>query len=186
MADGYEASHGWGRVIGAPAVTVLVDGVLVDGSTDARLQGAVVVAPLEPYLQAIADRIVVDAQSGRIVLQRGSRTVCITIGSPVVRSGDGSRPLPIAPYVRAGEPVIPLAAVVRALGASVDFDARTRTVTVVTDPEPLASMTPDAAYTPPAEPMQTFTPNPSPAPSGPATAIPKPRRTPIIVVRPAS
>jgi hypothetical protein len=168
-------------VIGAIVVTVLVDGALVDGSVAARLCGDVVVAPLAPYLGRIANRIVVDPNGERIVFERNGRSVAVRVGSSVISSGGIRRPLPIAPYLRAGEPLIPLAAVARALGASVDYDATSRTVNVATIPEPLASLTPDPSYTPPSPPLTTFTPNPTPAPKVEITGIPKPRRTPIVV-----
>jgi hypothetical protein len=168
-------------VIGAILVTVLVDGALVDGSVSARLCGDVVVAPLDPYLARIANRIEIDPSGERIVFERNGRSVAVRIGSSVITSGGMSRPLPIAPYVRAGQPLIPLAAVARALGATVDYDATSRTVNVATIPEPLASLTPDPSYTPPVRPLTTFTPNPTPAPKVEITGIPKPRRTPIVV-----
>jgi hypothetical protein len=168
-------------MIGTPAVTVLINGALVDGSADARLEGDVVVAPMAPYLRSIADRIETGDGGGRIVFERAGRVVTIVIGSPVIRSGDATEALPIAPYVRAGEALIPLAAVARALGASVDYNGATRTINVATVPAPLVSMTPDMAYRPPAEPLETFTPQPTPAPPVVATGTPRPRRTPIVV-----
>ena len=167
-------------MIGTPAVTVLINGALVDGSADARLEGDVVVAPRAPYLRSIADRI--ETGGGRIVFERAGRVVTIIIGSPIIRSGDATQALPIAPYVRAGEALIPLAAVARALGASVDYNGATRTINVATIPAPLVSMTPDLTYRPPAEPLETFTPQPTPAPPVVATGTPRPRRTPIVVV----
>jgi hypothetical protein len=168
-------------MIAAVVVTVLIDGALVDGSTAARLCRDVIVAPLAPYLDRIAQRISVERRGERIVFERDGRSVAITIGSPVIQSGSRALALPIAPYLRAGEALIPLAAVARALGASVDYDAASRTVTVATVPEPLVSLTPDASYRPPPEPLGTFTPNPTPAPKVEVTGAPKPRRTPIVV-----
>jgi hypothetical protein len=166
-------------VIGALLVTVLVDGTLVDGSTAAQLRHDVVVVPLAPYLRRIADSIDVDPDTGRIVLHRGWRAVTVTIGSLVIQNGDLAGALPIAPYLRAGEALIPLAPVARALGARVDYDSASRTLNVAMVPDPLVSMTPDASYTPPAHPLATFTPNPTPAPKVRVTGTPKPRRTPI-------
>jgi hypothetical protein len=168
-------------MIAAGVVTILIDGTLVDGSSAARLCGNVVVAPLAPYLDRIAERIDVDRGDGRIVFERAGRSVAITIGSAVVRTGAGLQTLPIAPYVRAGEALIPLAAVARALGASVDYDAASRTLDIATSPEPLASATPDASYSPLPGPWTTFTPNPTPAPPVEVTGVPRPRRTPILV-----
>jgi len=168
-------------VIGAVLVTILIDGSLVDGSRPARLCGNVVMAPLAPYLHEVADRIEIDPATGRIVVARASRSISLVLGTRVLRSDSGAETLPIAPYLRAGEPFIPLAAVVRALGVSVTFDAASKTLSIATVPLPLASLVPDVAYTPPAKPLETFTPNPTPAPKVVVTGVPKPRRTPIVL-----
>jgi hypothetical protein len=168
-------------VIGALLVTVLIDGSPVEGSTPARICDDVVMAPIAPYLRDVADRIQVDDEHGIIVVERAGRSISIAIGSPVLRSGAASSGLPIAPYLRAGEPVIPLAAIVRALGARVDFDPASKTMSIALEPQPLVSATPDASYTPPPGPLDTFTPQPTPAPKVVVTGVPKPRRTPIVV-----
>jgi hypothetical protein len=158
-------------VIGAVLVSVLIDGSLVEGSRSARICDNVVMAPVAPYLRNVADRIEFDEHTGRIVVMRAGRSVSLVIGSRVLRGKTGAVNLPIAPYLRAGEPLIPLAAVARALGVSVAFDGPSKTI----------SMVPDAAYTPPAEPLETFTPNPTPAPQVVVSGVPKPRRTPIVL-----
>ncbi len=160
-------------------VTVLIEGTPVEGSTPARLCDDVVVAPLAPYLRDVADRIQIDDDRGIIVVERAGRSISIAIGSSVLRSGAASSGLPIAPYLRAGEPVIPLAAVARALGARVDFASKT--MSIAWEPAPLVSATPDAAYTPPPGPLDTFTPQPTPAPKVVVTGVPRPRRTPILI-----
>ncbi len=162
-------------------VTVLIEGTPVEGSTPARLCDDVVVAPLAPYLRDVADRIQIDDDRGIIVVERAGRSISIAIGSSVLRSGAASSGLPIAPYLRAGEPVIPLAAVARALGARVDFDPASKTMSIAWEPAPLVSATPDAAYTPPPGPLDTFTPQPTPAPKVVVTGVPRPRRTPILI-----
>jgi len=89
--------------------------------------------------------------------------------------------LVIAPYLRAGEPIIPLGVVARALGAVVAYDAATRTLQIDVVPEPLATMTPYAGWSPPPGPLPTFTATPTPAPRATAKEIPMPRRTPIVI-----
>jgi hypothetical protein len=168
-------------VIGAVLVSVLIDGSLVEGSRSARICDNVVMAPVAPYLRNVADRIEFDEHTGRIVVMRAGRSVSLVIGSRVLRGKTGAVNLPIAPYLRAGEPLIPLAAVARALGVSVAFDGPSKTISMASAPQPLASMVPDAAYTPPAEPLETFTPNPTPAPQVVVSGVPKPRRTPIVL-----
>jgi hypothetical protein len=168
-------------VIAAAIVSVLIDGVRVDGSIAARLRGGVVVAPLEPYLAAIAQRIEPDQDGLRFVFERGSRSVTVSIGSQVARSGPAVESLPIAPYLRGGEAFIPLAAVARDLGADVDFDGATKTLRVSLPPEPLATLTPPAAGTPWPGPFVTFAPAQTPAPAPSLSGIPRPRRTPIVI-----
>jgi hypothetical protein len=179
--DRYRARHAGIFVIGAMLVTVLIDGLPVEGSTPARICDDVVMAPLEPYLRDVADRIQVDDLRGIILVERAGRSISIAIGSSVLRSGATSSDLPIAPYLRAGEPVIPLAAIARALGARVEFDAASKTISIAWEPQPLVSATPDASYTPPLGPLDTFTPQPTPAPKVVVTGVPKPRRTPVVV-----
>jgi len=168
-------------LIATAIVTVLIDGAPVDGSVAARLRGGVVVAPLEPYVAAIAQRIEPDQNGLRFVFQRGSRSVTVSIGSQVARSGPAVESLPIAPYLRGGEAFIPLAAVARDLGAAVDFDAATKTLHVSLPPEPLATLSPSGPWTPGPGPFVTFAPPQTPAPAPLVTGIPRPRRTPIVI-----
>ncbi len=168
-------------MIAAAIVTVLIDGAPVEGSVAARLRGGVVVAPLEPYLAAIAQRIEPDQNGRRFVFERGSRSVTISIGSPVVRSGPGVESLPIAPYLRGGEAFIPLAAVARGLGAEVDYDGATKTLHVSLPAEPLATLAPAGPWTPGPGPFQTFAAPQTPGPQPQVTGIPQPRRTPIVI-----
>ncbi len=168
-------------MIAAGIVTVLIDGAPVDGSVAARLRDGVVVAPLEPYVGAIAQRIEPDQTGLRFVFARGSRSVTISIGSIVARAGSGAESLPIAPYLRGGEAFIPLAAVARELGADVDYDGATKTLHVSLPPEPLATLAPSGPWTPGPGPFQTFEPPQTPAPQPQVTGIPKPRRTPIVI-----
>jgi hypothetical protein len=89
--------------------------------------------------------------------------------------------LPVAPSIEDGEPYVPLAAIARDLGATVSYDAASRTISIVLVPLPVVTMTPLARYVPPPEPLATFTAKPVPVPAPTVTGIPRPRRTPILV-----
>ncbi|MBD5634849.1 MAG: copper amine oxidase N-terminal domain-containing protein [Candidatus Eremiobacteraeota bacterium] len=161
-------------------VTVVICGRRVDAALGARLEGGVVVAPLAPFVRDIAEAI--DGNAGRrLVLRRGSHSVALAIGRTEIRTGDSSARLPVAPFLDEGEPVVPLAAIARALGASVDYDAASRTLSIVIEPEPLVTMTPFVRYQAPPEPPPTFTPKPATTPQPAVTGEPQPRRTPIVV-----
>lgn len=168
-------------MIPAPPVTVLIDGSPVEGSIAARLRAGVVVAPLEPYLGEIAQRIETGDNGLRIVFERGERSFAVSIGSRVARAGPAVESLPIAPYLRGGDAFIPLAAVARALGACVDYDGATKTVHVSLEPDPLGTLTPLPGWTAGPGPFQTFAPPATPEAAPRFTGVPKPRRTPIVI-----
>jgi hypothetical protein len=151
-------------------VSVLIDGKQIEGSVPAQLRHGLVVAPLSPYIDVMADALRIEDGGRRILLERGGRTVFI----------------PIAPYLRADEAKFPLASVARALGGWASYDARTRTLTVqLPAPAPLALPAPYIGPLLPA-PQPSTSPGPiatlAPAP-GP-TVVPRPRRTPIVVEDP--
>jgi hypothetical protein len=168
------------RVVIAVMVTIVVDGVPIQGSRPARLCDNVVMAPLAPYLRDIADRTELDAD-GTIVITRDGSSISVSLGSRTLRAEGRTAELRVAPFSRTDEPFVPLAAVARALGVAVSFDTASKTLELWALPRPLASFVPDPTYTPPAYPLEVFTPNPTPAPKVIATGAPKPRRTPIVL-----
>jgi hypothetical protein len=161
-------------------VSVVLDGRLVLGSTAAALVGGTVTVPLDPYVRRLTDRIVVDALQGTIVLGRSATSLGLRLGERSAQTANGVLTLPIAPYVRDDTTYIPLAAVARALGDAVSYDARARVISIVSAPtEPLATMTPYVPQSPAPSPISTFTPQPVPTPRPTVSGIPQPRRTPI-------
>ena len=162
-------------------VTVLIDGSLVATSMPATLEGATVAAPVDPFLRLIARRITVDVEHGRITFERDGRCLTVALGSRAAQTGRSSRALPIAPYLRDGRVIIPLAATARALGAVVNYNAPARRVEIqLPAPAPLTSVPPDRTWTPPPATPAPATPRPSPLETS-GTGPPRPRRTPILL-----
>jgi len=163
-------------------VAVTIDGALVDSSHPAILWDGVVMAPLDPFGRDIADQIASDAGGERFTLERDGRRIEISLGSPFARGDTGPDTLPIAPFLREGEPIVPLAAVARALGASVRYDGAAHNLVVKLPPAPsLATLPPLPTWTPAPGPFPTFTPYQAPTPRPVVTGVPKPRRTPILI-----
>ena len=162
-------------------ISIVVNGALVTGSVPATLRGDVVVAPLDPYVRALATRISLVPQHDSILVGRGGRLLTLALGSRVVRGGPEPAQLPIAPYLLAGNLIIPLAATARALGAKVAYDARTHTLAILVPDLPLETLAPVVRETPAPSGLPTFVPTPTPAPQPTISGIPKPRRTPIPV-----
>jgi hypothetical protein len=165
----------------AHLVTVVISGRRIDASHAARLRAGVVVAPLVPFVREIAERIDGDGSGRRFVVVRGDHHVAIALGSRAARVDDAPALLPVAPFARAGTTYVPLAALARALGGTVAYDAPSHTFAVTLIPAPIAAMTPTVNYTPPPAPLYTFTPKSTPQPQATVTGIPHPRRTPIEV-----
>jgi hypothetical protein len=166
-------------VIAEIVISIVVNGRVVESSHCATLDRGVVVAPLDPFVRSFATAIE-SRNDGRIVISRGDAAIVLAIGSPFANDATDVRRLPMAPFVRDGEPIIPLGFAARALGASVSYDAKARVVTIHFDRAPLAAMTPQAGYVPPADPV-TFAPTATPAPRVIVTGVPRPRRTPILI-----
>ena len=167
-------------MVAALVVSVLINGVLVAASSPAELLGGTVAAPVDPFVGTIARRVTIDG-NGNVTFERDGRCLHVALGSRMAEADRTPASLPIAPYLRDGRVIIPLATVARALGAQVRYDGRTRTVEIETRPAPLATMTPFVSWTPPPGPLATFTPNPTPAPRSTVSGVPRPRRTPILV-----
>jgi len=160
-------------------VAIVIDGRRVDASRAARLEQGVVVAPFDPFVRAIAERIDGDGSGRRFTIVRGSRSIAITIGNRQARANDFEVLLPIAPALHGNEPFAPLAVVVRALGGSVAYDPTSRVLVIATVPGPVTTMTPAASQAP-AGPHETFEPKETEPPPPAPTGIPRPRRTPIV------
>ncbi len=162
----------------AVLVTVLLDGRPVEASTPAVLAGGTIVAPLDPFVRRLARRIEYDPSNRSILIVGDGRTARLAIGDRVLRGDERPEGLPIAPFLRDGQPQIPLAAVARALGATVSYDARSHTLEIIEAPPPeLASPLPQSV--PPGIPRATFTPQPVSTPRPLVTGVPQVRRTPV-------
>jgi len=77
---------------------------------------------------------------------------------------------------------VPLADVLRALGALVTYDRRTVEIRIVA--RPLGTPTPFDVAAPQVSPSAVFTPAPVPTPRPIWTGVPLPRRTPLPVTAP--
>lgn len=147
-----------------PPVTVVVDGRIVPAALPARLVGGMVLAPVVPFVCALAQRISVDPEAGSITFERGG--VSVTMGIPP--GDDGA--------------LVPLGAAARRLGDLVRYDNASHTLSIQSGPpQPVATLTPFAGYAPPPGPLPTFTPTPVPSPRPTVSGVPQPRRTPIVL-----
>jgi hypothetical protein len=151
------------------AVTVLLDGRPVPAYTGAVLAGGHVYGPLRPFVVAIAQESWY--AHGMLVIRRDGRTAYVRMQPRTPDALDDGW--------------VPLAPLLRALGAQVQYDGPARTLDVrlpstliVRQPAPWNRLAPSAP------PAPVFTPTPVPTPRPVWTGVPLPRRTPLPVVVP--
>jgi hypothetical protein len=161
------------------AIVVLVNGAFVPSSPPARRLFGHVMAPLAPIVARIAQQVSVDG--GTVIVARGGLTCAFRVGSPAYQCNGTIRDAGVTPFARGDVVFLPLAAVGRAFGGSVTYDARRDIVSVnvpslttVTTPAPFDALAPRV------EPTRVFTPQPAaPTPQAVESGEPRPRRTAI-------
>jgi hypothetical protein len=149
---------------------VLIDGRPLPAYVRAYVEGGRVFAPVAPVLTRLADRLWFEGNE--LVIQRGERRVRVRLGAELAGQLDTT-------YVPAGPTL-------RALGASVQYDASAHRLVVrlhapatVTSPSPFNPAAPSSA------PNDVFTPLPPATPRPVWTGSPLPRRTALPVPPPA-
>lgn len=145
-------------------VAVLIDGRPLAAYVHAYLAGGRVFAPVTPLLTRLADRVWFDGDT--LVFERDGRRIRVRVAPVFPGELDGT-------YVPAGP-------VLRALGDSVRYDARSRSLEVRTRAaQSVASPTPFNPAAPSVAPSAVFTPEPAVTPRPAVTGSPLPRRTPL-------
>jgi hypothetical protein len=151
----------------ALTVTVVLNGMIVPSFAPAQLAAGRVVAPLQTILTDLA---------GSVSYEPGAPTLSL------VR--DGRRIVAAVVFVHDGTPYALLGPIVRDLGGSVQFDARTKTLAIELPADhTLQTPAPFDPSAPHVSPTALFTPEPPrPTPRAVATGVPQPRRTAIPAV----
>jgi N-acetylmuramoyl-L-alanine amidase len=98
----------------------------------AEVQNGVLVAPLSPLIRAFGGSVAWDARAMALTaVGISGLTVRLTVGQDRAESGDTAWDLPVAPTLRDGTFVGPVAAVLRAIGAYVKEDDSRQTLDAV-------------------------------------------------------
>lgn len=114
------------------------------------------------------------------MLASGGTRVTVQVGSRVAHVGTAVEMLPIAPFLRDGRLILPLASIARELGATVVYDGPGRLLAIQrATAAPLATMTPFAGTSDPQASPRIVAPEP-PTPVPSVFGIPQPRRTPVV------
>jgi hypothetical protein len=149
-----------------PALVVVLNGTIVHSYAPAYVVRGHVVAPLEPYVTAVAASI--GYNGSQLVVTRGDHFAQLPTAAHTVPAQWAQTYVEIAPLMRS-------------LGALVNYDPRLRRLEIDTDKSIVVTPTPFNAAVPSAPPSSVFTPTPVPTPRPQVSGKPAPRRTPLPV-----
>ncbi len=116
-------------VVGS-SVKVAVDGKRLDFALAPIPRGGDWLVPVEPLAWALGARVEIGPKGNYVLLERGPSRLLLSPGDREAVVNGQMVTLPAAPQLAAGSPVVPAAAVSRALGASVGFDSASETVLI--------------------------------------------------------
>ena len=148
----------------APALVVVLNGAVVHSYSPAYLRNGRVMAPLEPYVTAVAARI--GYNGSNLVVTRGDRLAKLRFGGQAAPGQWDQTYVEIAPLLRS-------------LGVSVAYDAQKRRLEIDTLQTMLVTPTPFNPAVPLASPAAIFTPPAVATPRPQVSGKPAPRRTPL-------
>jgi hypothetical protein len=117
----------------AAAVAVTVNNVLVRSDVAPIVQHGRVLLPARAVFEALGAEVQYDPATGHVDVRRGTRFVRVTTGSTHAQIGTQPVTLDVAAELYGGRTFVPIRFVAESLGAMVDYDDATRTVSI-TDP----------------------------------------------------
>ena len=147
-----------------PALVVVLNGAVVHSYSPAYVRNGHILAPLEPYVTAVAARIGYNASG--LVITRGGRFATLRFGGQT-------------PPGQWNQTYVEIAPLLRSLGVSVAYDAQRRRLEIDTLQTMLVTPTPFRPVVPIAAPAAIFTPAALATPRPQVSGKPAPRRTPL-------
>ena len=149
-----------------PALVVVLNGTIVRSYSPAYVVRGHVVAPLEPYVTAVAATI--GYSGSQLIVTRGDRFAQLPIAANTAPAQWAQTYVEIAPLMRS-------------LGLRVAYDPQQRRLEIDTAAAVVVTPTPFNAAVPSAPPADVFTPSPVSTPRPQVSGKPAPRRTPLPV-----
>ena len=141
-----------GAQVPAPYVHVYVDGQLVAFDVPPQILNSRVLVPLRGVFERLGASVGWDARTQTVLAERGATSVALVIGQTQAMVNGQPAAMDVPAMLVGGRTMVPLRFVSQALGAAVNWDAPTYTVTIASSGA--AAAPPPQAY-PPAPPAQT-------------------------------
>lgn len=143
----------------APAnITVLVDNQPVQFDVPPQMAYGRVLVPLRGVFERLGASVVWTDQTQTVLAQRGATSVSLVIGQTQAMINGQPVAIDVPPMVVGGRTMVPLRFVSQALGSTVNWDANTSTVAIMTGGT--AGLPPSRTYGPGSSvpPSQTYGP----------------------------
>lgn len=115
---------------------IVVDGTRLPSDVPALVSGDHVLVPLRGVFEQFGATVAFDESTGVATAMLGSTTVQVAVGSDQARINGRPATMDVAARELAGRVMIPLRFVAQALGVSVDYDAGSNTVVIVSGLRP--------------------------------------------------
>ncbi|HET9392836.1 MAG TPA: hypothetical protein VFO29_04860 [Candidatus Rubrimentiphilum sp.] len=147
-----------------PALVVVLNGSVVHSYSPAYLHNGHIMAPLQPYVTAVAARIAYSGSS--LVVTRGDHLAKLRFGGQ-------------APPGQWDQTYVEIVPLLRSLGVNVAYDPQRRRLEIDTLQTMLVTPTPFNPAVPLASPAAIFTPTATATPRPQVSGSPAPRRTPL-------
>jgi copper amine oxidase-like protein len=144
-----------GAQISAPYVHVFVDGQPVAFDVPPQIEYGRVLVPLRGVFERLGAIVGWDDQAQTVLAQRGATSVSLVIGNTTAMINGQPAAMDVPARLVGGRTMVPLRFVSQALGASVNWDAATSTVTIASNGA--AAVPPPQTYPPVAQQPQHIT-----------------------------
>ncbi len=141
-----------GAQVPAPYVRVYVDGQLVAFDVPPQIQNSRVLVPLRGVFERLGAAVGWDDRTQTVLAQRGATSVALVIGNTQAMIDGQPAAMDVPAMLVGGRTMVPLRFVSQALGAAVNWDAPTYTVTIASSGA--AAVPPPQTYPPVAQPQQ--------------------------------
>ena len=109
--------------------------VAFEGQGPKEVKGRVLV-PLRAIFEALGAYVEYDSVFRKVTASVGADEVSVTIGERIATHNGVQMVIDVAPEVANGKTLVPLRFIAESLGAKVDYDDKTRTITISTKDTP--------------------------------------------------
>ncbi len=123
-------------------ISVYIDGNPLDFEKPPYTENDRVLVPMRKIFESLGCEVIWDEALGSVTAERGSDTVIMTIGSPVMYVNGSSVKLDVSPALDYDTTFVPLRAVSEALGCVVTWSDESESVFIVTPAPSAAETTP--------------------------------------------